>query len=170
MPNLIDSRSAFYGLSISYALDQDRAYSVSMFYNLAAAASNTLGFVINGSPVLLSGFSISTNSSLTKLELFEAGTYTGGTPKTLFNLNRELNRAPTLLSDIKEDVTVSAAGTMIRERNILAPTSGNVVTALMSNSGMILKNTTTYMLTITNNDNGANNYDIELLLSDISNT
>lgn len=122
--------------------------------NLGAGLSQDAVFIVGSQPVLIKNRQITFTGAQITAQLFEAPTYTGGTPAVMHNLNRITPNAP--LSTSRYGVTVSDTGTECGAPTYAlgATDQGNRTVGTFTVTGLerVLKPNTTYLLRITNND------------------
>lgn len=149
IPSLIKSGKAFlYEVNVP-ALAAGGTYAVSI---LAPAQSGITALGVN------------TNSPLVNLKVLRGSTVTGGSPKTLENMN---DNFPALSGVLTDGVTVSVAGTSKLNRVFVGTSGqGQLLYALSGKvpEGIMFTEGATYEVSVTNNDAAAHNVTLSFIL------
>lgn len=99
------------------------------------------------------------------IELFENGTISVGTSKTIFDLNRiTANTATTVIA---EGPTVSAAGTSLFKTLLIGGSKNQAIPVVFNNqAALVLKPSEDYLLRITNESGVASDYSIRIVFKE----
>ena len=167
--NVADSRRNFYILSPAAALAEDRAYASEFLVSIVAAASYYIVLMTNGSPIQIPSFTIETLSIKTRLDLIAGGTFSGGGPLPLSNLNLAINNPPSLVTRLDGGVTEDVAGTISRTGYILGSGArqNRQVASGNEGAGTILPGATQVAIKITNEDAATQDFDFALRMNDL---
>lgn len=149
IPSLIKDGKAFlYDVNVP-SLAAGASYSVSI---LAPARSGITALGLN------------TNSDLGTLQVLRNSSFTGGSPKTLPNMN---DNFPDLSGVVTDGVTISAAGAVKMNRVFIGTSGqGQVVYALSGKvpEGIMFTEGATYEVSVTNNSASAHNFTFSFIL------
>lgn len=157
---LQDAQLAFYSNSPAAALIAGRVWDFFEAVTVPAGNSVTIGLVTDTAPVLVAEILIQAEGTRNlTIEFFEGGTLSGGSPLTQNPRNRANQGTPPYTS-VDGGVTVDVAGVSIGKHHL-----GDQQRSAVSGEGggTILKGSTTYYITFTNDDSQPAISDIEIL-------
>lgn len=160
MTTLQDAQLAFYANSPAAALLGGRVWDVFEALTVTAGNSETIGLVTDAAPVLVADLFVEVEGTRNfTIEFFEGGTLSGGSPLTQNPRNRANQGTPPYTS-VDGGVTIDVAGVSIGKHH-LGSQQRDAVSG--EGGGLILKASTTYYITLTNDDSQPAISDIEIL-------
>jgi hypothetical protein len=160
MTTLQDAQLAFYSNSKSAALLGGRVWDFSEAVTVPAGNSVTIGLVTGTRPVLVAEVFVEVEGTRNFItEFFEGGTLSGGSPLTQNPRNRA-NPGTEPYVSVDSGVNIDVAGVSIGKHHL-----GDQQRSSVSGEGggLILKASTTYYITFTNDDSQPAISDIEIL-------
>ena len=158
-----DAENDFFSNDAAHLLALGSLFVNDHFDTVAAATSHYFGFTTGDKKLKLFDFLINTLSPDTTIEFYEGGTYTLGVDNPYFTMNRSRPAFAIPFSDTKDDVIISAAGTMIRHGKVFS-TSKKDPAQFGVDVGMILKENTVYYFHVRNNDVSNHDYDFTTII------
>lgn len=164
MGTLNDAMHVYYSNSVPNLMKEGVLF-VQDHIEVAVPASGVHRFAVTvgAAPVTLRSFSVNTLSVDTIIEIFEGGTYTGGTPEPYVRLNRASSNTDLPFTDSSDDVTISAAGTSVRKHQMWS--AQNAQAAFNEEDVLILAANTVYYFEVTNGDPSAEDYDFTIIMA-----